>query len=178
MTTGNSSSGSSARRNGQPAKPPFAVRIAASVFGAGYSPVASGTVGSAAALAVYWLAPGSDTWWALTIAAFLTYFIGIPLSTIMENHYGEDPGEVVIDEAAGMWLALVALPKAPLVAIAAFLVFRVFDIIKPYPANAFDRMKGGFGIMTDDMVAGLYANVVIQLLLLIEPIHHILIDTL
>ena len=72
----------------------------------------------------------------------------------MEKKYGHDPSVVTIDEVAGMWVSLVFLPKSIIVALTAFLAFRIFDIIKPYPARLFDEMHGGIGIMMDDVVAG------------------------
>jgi phosphatidylglycerophosphatase A len=75
-----------------------------------------------------------------------------------ERSLGEkDPGAIVIDEVAGMALSLLTLPLTPLVVLAGFLLFRVFDIVKPYPANALQRLRGGVGVMIDDLVAGLYA---------------------
>ena len=70
---------------------------------------------------------------------------------------GKDPGAIVIDEVAGMTLSVVALPPTPAVLIAGFVLFRVFDVVKPYPANALQRLPGGVGVMIDDLVAGLYA---------------------
>jgi phosphatidylglycerophosphatase A len=81
---------------------------------------------------------------------------------------------VTIDEAVGMWISLIFLPKKIFVVIAAFFIFRIFDIIKPYPAKKFDRMHGGVGIMMDDVIAGAYANIVVQLFLLIPFIKNIL----
>jgi phosphatidylglycerophosphatase A len=100
--------------------------------------------------------------------------LGIKASSTMEKRYGHDPSEVTIDEVAGMWITLMFLPKAILLAFAAFFVFRFFDIIKPFPARKFDTMHGGFGIMMDDVVAGIYAHVTVRLLLLIPFIKEFL----
>ena len=70
---------------------------------------------------------------------------------------GKDPGAIVIDEVAGMALSVLTLPLTPAVLIAGFVLFRVFDVVKPYPANALQRLPGGVGVMIDDVVAGLYA---------------------
>jgi len=70
---------------------------------------------------------------------------------------GKDPGAIVVDEVAGMALAVLTVPLTPAVLIAGFVLFRVFDIVKPYPANALQRLPGGVGVMIDDLVAGLYA---------------------
>jgi len=100
--------------------------------------------------------------------------LGIKASSIMEKRYGHDPAEVTIDEVAGMWITLFLLPKKIFVVLAAFFVFRFFDIIKPFPARKFDTMHGGFGIMMDDVVSGIYANIVLQFALLIPFIKEIL----
>ena len=85
----------------------------------------------------------------------------------MERYYGDDPSEVTIDEVVGMWISLFLLPKKIFVVIAAFFLFRIFDIIKPFPARKFDDMHGGFGIMMDDVIAGMYTNIILQLAILI-----------
>jgi phosphatidylglycerophosphatase A len=144
--------------------PPFVVRLLAGGFFTGYAPVASGTVGSALAVAIYWLIPGMDAWQVLLPVSLLSLVAGMPLATRMERHYGEDPSEVVLDEMAGMWIALLFVPKIWYLVLAAFLLFRFFDIVKPPPARQFDRMKGGFGIMMDDAAAGVYANLVVQII--------------
>lgn len=157
-------------------KPHIAIRVFASGLGTGYSPSASGTVGSAAALLLYWFIPGFSEPIPLLIASAVCLVIGIPASAMMEKHYGQDPSEVVIDEFVGMWLALVFLPKAYWIAVAAFFLFRFFDIIKIPPAKQFDNMKGGTGIMLDDVAAGIWANVLLQGALFIEPLERILLS--
>ena len=92
----------------------------------------------------------------------------------MEQRYGHDPAEVTIDEVVGMWISLVLLPKKILIVITAFFAFRFFDIIKPFPARKFDNMNGGFGIMMDDVIAGIYANIILRLALLIPVIKELL----
>jgi phosphatidylglycerophosphatase A len=174
MTTESSSEGETKVRNKQRIKPQVSIRVFASLFGAGYSPFASGTVGSALALALYWFIEPLELWWVLASLSVVVFLAGIPASTRMEAYHGDDPSVVVIDEAVGMWLSLMLLPKSIGIAIAAFLVFRIFDIVKPWPANYFDRMHGGFGIMMDDVAAGIYANILIRLLLLIPPVQQLL----
>jgi phosphatidylglycerophosphatase A len=71
----------------------------------------------------------------------------------------KDPGAIVIDEVAGMALSVLLLPRTAGVLLAAFVLFRVFDVVKPYPANALQRLRGGAGVMLDDLVAGVYALV-------------------
>jgi phosphatidylglycerophosphatase A len=80
----------------------------------------------------------------------------------MEKVYGHDPGEVTIDEVLGMWISLMLLPKTIAVSGAAFFIFRILDIVKPYPARRFDSLHGGKGIMLDDVVSALYTNLLLQ----------------
>ncbi len=139
------------------------VRTFASGLFSGYSPVASGTVGSAVALAVYFL-PGFEQPMVILPVGFLTFLAGVNASHRMEQRYGHDPTEVTIDEVVGMWVSLLLLPKSIVIAVCAFVLFRVFDIIKPFPARKFDNVLGGLGIMMDDVVAGLYTNLAMHLL--------------
>jgi phosphatidylglycerophosphatase A len=94
----------------------------------------------------------------------------------MEKRYGHDPAEVTIDEVLGMWISLLLLPKKIFIVIAAFFIFRFFDIIKPFPARKFDAMHGGLGIMMDDVIAGIYANIILQIALLIPVIKELLLS--
>jgi phosphatidylglycerophosphatase A len=164
MTIGTSSSDSSARAAAQSNRPNALIVFVASACYAGFSPVASGTVGSAVALALFWLIAPMQHWLVLSVCIVLSFAAGVPIATAMERHYGDDPSEVVWDEVVGMWISLLLLPSRWYLWVAAFFIFRIFDIIKPPPAGYFDRMKGGFGIMTDDLIAGVYANLVVQLI--------------
>ena len=144
-----------------PQKPSLLTRIVGSGLGTGYAPIASGTVGSALAIAVYSI-PGFDHPAVLLPLTVLLFAWGIPVAERMETYYGPDPAEVTVDEVVGQWIAVLFLPQSVTLIVAAFLLFRVFDIMKPTPARRFDRMRGGFGIMMDDVIAGIYANVVLQ----------------
>jgi phosphatidylglycerophosphatase A len=172
MTTGTSSSDSSASACAPSNKPNAVVVFVGSAGYAGFFPVASGTVGSAVALALFWIIPPLQDWIVLLPCILVSLAIGIPIASAMEKHYGEDPSEVVWDEVVGQWIALLLLPPIWYLWVAAFFVFRVFDIIKPPPANVFDRMRGGFGIMMDDVIAGIYANLVIQLVVIVFSLRY------
>ena len=117
------------------------------------------------AILIYWFVPGFDDWRLLLPLSLIVVIAGMPVASAMARRYGDDPSEVVIDEIAGQWIALLFLPRTPAVAVSAFLLFRLFDIIKPPPANYFDRMKSGFGVMMDDVAAAVYANILVQFLL-------------
>ena len=133
----------------------------ATVFGVGYAPVAPGTFGSAAGLLIWWLLPASIGIHAAAIAAI--FVAGSWGGNVAERHFGRaDPGQVVIDEVMGMLITLFANPVGGTGAFAGFLLFRIFDVIKPYPANRLERLHGGIGIMADDGMAAIYANLVLR----------------
>ena len=147
-------------------EPSLPIKLFASGLYTGYVPAASGTLGSAIAVAFYFI-PGFESPFILGFVLLLVFGLGIKASSIMEKRYGHDPAEVTIDEVVGMWITLFFLPKTILVVLAAFFVFRFFDIVKPFPARELDKMHGGFGIMMEDVVAGIYANITMQIFLLI-----------
>jgi phosphatidylglycerophosphatase A len=140
------------------------IALTVATFGyAGYAPIAPGTAGSAAALLLIVPLRLLGFPWLDLAVAFSLFAIGVWSATLVERHLGvEDPGLVVIDEVLGMLVSLLWLPMSWPVVLTAFLVFRVFDIIKPWPAGRFEHLGGGLGIMADDAMAGVYANLVVQ----------------
>jgi phosphatidylglycerophosphatase A len=133
----------------------------ATVFGVGYAPVAPGTFGSAAGLLLWWLLPTSATVQAIAIVG--VFVAGSWGGSVAERHFGRtDPGQVVIDEVMGMLITLFLNPVGWIGALAGFLLFRVFDVIKPYPANRLEQLHGGIGVMADDAMAAVYANLVLR----------------
>jgi phosphatidylglycerophosphatase A len=136
----------------------------------GYVPVAPGTFGSAAGLAVFFLirSTGSMT---VELAAILVLFaIGIWSGTIAEHHFGGvDPAPVVMDEVVGMLITLAFLPVSAVGAFVGFVVFRVLDVFKPWPSAQFERLPGGLGVMADDGMAAIYGNVVMHGLIWVTP---------
>jgi phosphatidylglycerophosphatase A len=156
----------------------FAILLA--TFGyAGYFPIAPGTAGSAAALVLYlllrWIPSGTvghvPLVWAVDLAVVVVLCLaGIWAGDVAERHVGRtDPGYVVIDEVVGMLLTLLFVPFSWSAMIAGFFLFRLFDIVKPPPARQCERLHGGLGIMMDDVVAGLYGNLALRLLLWLVP---------
>ena len=147
----------------------LAVFLATAAY-CGYFPVAPGTVGSAAGLLVYLL-----VWWTgspilETALILLTFAVGTWAATHAERFFGGiDPGAVVIDEVLGMLVTLAFIPVGWSGALAGFFIFRVFDIIKPYPADRFEKLHGGFGIMADDAMAGVYSNLTLRLVIWLLP---------
>jgi phosphatidylglycerophosphatase A len=141
------------------------VELLVTWFGSGYLKPASGTWGSLAALpfgiALHWaLGPA-----ALCVLALLLYGAGVVLGGVyLVTAEHPDPDDFVLDEVVGQWLTLAAAPLTVAGVIAAFLCFRVLDIVKPWPASWIDRrMHGSLGVMTDDLVAGIYAGLVVLL---------------
>lgn len=133
-------------------------------LGSGYAPLAPGTAGSLVGVLIYYLLPlDPGAWLLIAVVVSLT---GIPVASYIEKDKGTDPGLVVIDEVCGQWIALLFLPRMWVVFILAFILFRFFDIWKPYPISRSQNLKGGLGIMADDILAGILANILIQLVLL------------
>ena len=128
----------------------------ATVGGAGYSPVASGTVGSFVTLIALWLIPFTTR--ALLVTLTVVTLVGIWAGSRVERAIdAKDPGIIVIDEVAGMIVSVLFLPRTIPVLVTAFLLFRLFDIWKPFPARQFQELHGGLGVMLDDLIAGAYA---------------------
>lgn len=151
------------------AKVPFISMLLCSFFYTGMAPAASGTVASAAAMTVMFFKDLVDvlSMAALSLAAFV---IGAVLSKDVIKKYGEDPSVIVIDEVAGMWTTLTVFllfgsaGLSGFYAIVCFLAFRFFDIVKVQPAKYFDNLKSPFGVMMDDIIAGIYAGLISSLI--------------
>ncbi len=136
----------------------------ATVAGAGYFPVAPGTVGSAVGIGVVAALntiPISQVWRdaLLFLIAAAVFFLGVWAAGHSEKFFGwKDPGHVVIDEVAGQMIAFLLVPYATWkILLAGFAFFRFFDVTKPFPARRAERLPGGWGIMIDDVIAGAYA---------------------
>lgn len=136
----------------------------------GYVPIAPGTFGSAAGLvalaAVRWSGSAAVE---LALIGFLLA-IGVWSCNVAEKHFGGvDPAPVVLDEVAGMLITLALIPVNLPGAIVGFLLFRLFDVIKPWPANRFEALPGGLGVMADDAMAAVYGNVAMRILVAVTP---------
>ena len=145
----------------------------ATVFGTGFIPFAPGTMGTIFAVAVYLLLPDSlfngNGWYIFGSALLLLSAFSVWISSRAERILGHDAPSIVIDEVCGYFLTVMLLPHSPLLAVYAFVMFRAFDIAKPFPINKSQRLPRGWGIVVDDLLAGLYANLVIQIMLKIVP---------
>ena len=147
-------------------RPRFGVRVAlATGLGVGVAaPVAAGTFGSALGLGLFWLVSAIWGWPATVAAAVLATAIGFWSAGAAERYFGrEDPGPVVIDEIAGQIATLLFLPPTIPVLTAGFFLFRILDIFKPFPARRLEALPGGSGIMADDLMVALYANLALQI---------------
>lgn len=142
----------------------FFTNLFSSFFYTGYFPKASGTVASAAALLIFLLKIFYDPF-CLFVLILICFIAGIYASKLMIRRFGDDPSEVVIDEAAGMWLTVLVyillngMPPDFTGLIICFFAFRFFDITKIQPAKYFDELNSGFGVMMDDVIAGIYAGI-------------------
>jgi phosphatidylglycerophosphatase A len=125
--------------------------------------VAPGTAASALTALVLWAVPGSTV--GLGLALVVVLVAGTWAAERAERLMGDkDPGAIVIDEVAGMILSVLLLPRTTSVLVVGFLLFRVFDVVKPFPAGVSQRLPGGLGVMIDDVIAGLYVLVVLLVL--------------
>jgi phosphatidylglycerophosphatase A len=139
--------------------------------GVGYSPVAPGTAGSAAGLVVYAaLRLAGATPIAEAVVIGIIIVAGIWSGSLAERHFGTtDPGPGVIDEVAGMLVTLYALPAGWIMAIGGFFLFRALDVFKPFPAQRFERLHGGLGMMADDLMVAIYGNLLLRAAVAILP---------
>jgi phosphatidylglycerophosphatase A len=145
-----------------------AVAVALATAGhTGWFPVAPGTVGSAVGVVLWWALRAAGATLAVELAVAAALFVaGAWAASETERALGvTDPGPVVIDEVMGMCVTLIAAPLSWPAVIAGFVLFRVFDIVKPPPARRLERLHGGWGIMADDLAAAIYAWAGLQILL-------------
>ncbi len=141
----------------------FTAKFLSTTAFTGLFPIAPGTVGSLVTIILLWfLPPFSPS--ILLAASVILFLVGIWSSGITEKAMGkEDPGSVNIDEDLGMLISIIALPKTLLWWGAAFLIFRILDIIKPWPAEQSQELGGGLGIMIDDVIVAVYTNLLLHL---------------
>jgi len=138
----------------------FAMMVG-TTFGSGFFPIAPGTVGSALAAVAWFFLPLSSAHLALALIA-MAFGLGVWASGRCEGAWGKDPSRVNWDEVVGQFIALLWIPKTFIGYLLSFLLFRFFDILKPSPVRDAEKIPGGWGIMVDDVLAGVYANLVLQ----------------
>ena len=136
----------------------------------GYAPVAPGTFGSAAGLAIFALVRTSGSISVELAVIVVLFAIGVWSGTEAEHHFGgTDPGPIVLDEVVGMLITLALLPVNAMGAFVGFIVFRALDVVKPWPSGRFERLHGGLGIMADDGMAAVYGNIMMRIALAVAP---------
>jgi phosphatidylglycerophosphatase A len=137
--------------------------LVATAFGVGLAPLVPGTFGSLPGVVLAWGLGAAVGPWGIAAGLAAVTAAGTWAAEGAIRHFGDkDPRPVVVDEVAGQMLTLLFVPLTWQVLLAGFLLFRVFDILKPFPAGALERLPGGAGIMADDLAAGIYGNLVLQ----------------
>ncbi len=144
-------------------------RLTATCLGIGHVPLAPGTVTSAFVVLLYKFFLHKLSWPFYLLLFFLLFLLGVYVSNVYARALKkEDPRSAVIDEAAGQLLALFLLSPQWTLCVASFVLFRFFDIVKPFPIKNIEDFPKGFGIMLDDVVAALYAGILINLYLILR----------
>jgi len=142
----------------------FLLYTFATFFGTGYAPIAPATVASFVFTVIWVLAGPVDLSVQIALLIVVTA-IGIPVATYVEKREGKDPSLVVSDEIAGMLVTFLAIETTTLGYVIGFFLFRFFDIFKPYPVRKFEKLPAGWGITIDDIAAGIYARIVLGVLI-------------
>lgn len=146
-------------------------QLIATVFGTGHIPFAPGTAGTLVALVIYLLLPES-IFISLSpglIILFVLSFASVAITGSAEKQMSKDDKRIVLDEFVGFFFAVFFLPKKLVLIIIAFILFRMLDIFKPFPINLVQKFKGGWGIMADDLLAGVSTNICLQIIIKIFP---------
>jgi phosphatidylglycerophosphatase A len=151
------------------------MRLLATGGALGYAPLAPATVGSLGSAVLFWfllpeIAPGGSPLAYATMAVSIAAFVAMAIwvAGTAERALGHDSRKIVIDEFAGYLVAVAFLPKTFLVYALAFVMFRVLDVLKPFPARRMEDAGGGVGVVLDDVVVGAYTNVLIRIMLLVR----------
>lgn len=145
----------------------YTTEIISSWFYTGYSPVAPGTCGTAGAVLFYllFLRNLSSVTYMVTVAVVVV--IAVAVSTYISRQTGEeDPSHIVVDEVAGYLVTMAFIPPDIKYVVAGFVLFRVFDIVKPFPAGRLELLHGGYGIVLDDVAAGVWSNIFLHIIYL------------
>jgi phosphatidylglycerophosphatase A len=148
-------------------------KIIGSGFGSGYSPLAPGTMGAAVGCGMLWAFQfyfptyfsGPMAWVGLSVLILVFFFLGVKSADELEEEWGHDPSKIVVDEMVGVWIAMLFVPFNFTNLFLAFVLFRIFDIWKPLGIRRMEALNGGWGVMMDDVLAGVYALVVMHLYL-------------
>src|SRR4030042_1106891 len=141
------------------------VLLSATGLGAGFSPIVPGTMGTLLAIPFYYfVSPIPSPLYELTLVAF--FFFSSWISDQAERYWGKkDDRRIVIDEVMGFLATMLWIPRSPLFIVAGFILFRFFDILKPFPLRRLERVRSGFGVVLDDVLAGVYSNIALHLVI-------------
>ncbi len=141
------------------------ILLLATGFGVGYCPVAPGTLGTLIAIPIYYfLSNISSPIYEITLVGF--FFLSVWISESAEIFFGKkDDQRIVIDEIMGFLITMLWVPKTAILIVIGFFLFRFFDILKPFPIGRLEKkLRGGYGVVLDDVMAGVYANIVLHFL--------------
>ena len=141
-------------------------KIIGSGLFSGYIPFASGTFGSLVAVIIY-LIPGFENYYIIIPSIVILFVLGIHIGNYFEKLYGKDPNEFTLDEIVGTWITFLIIPKELFYIIFAFCIWRFLDIVKPFPAKNAESLKGGLGIMLDDVVSAMYSLIIIYIFMVL-----------
>ncbi len=145
-------------------------KLIATGLGSGYAPVAPGTAGAALAAIITYFIAITTSWNNLNIIlgvlSIVFTILGIWSANALQDEWGEDPGRIVVDEMVGIWISMLFIPFSVLNLLLAFGLFRLYDIWKPWIVKKAENLHGGLGVMADDIVAGVFANVTLQFILI------------
>ena len=144
-------------------------KVLASGLGTGYLPIASGTWGSLLACLIYWFFL-PQTIWIYSGIILILFFGGVRMGFHLEKEWGHDPRRIVIDEIVGIFVTFLFLQKTIPNLLIGFILFRICDITIPFPIDRSERLPGGWGVMVDDLIAGIYANLGLRLILFLGPV--------
>lgn len=144
----------------------FIEKLFGSGFYTGYIKFASGTWGSLAATLIYFI-PNFEKIYVILPLTLIFLIWGIVLGFKFENEYGKDPSQFTLDEVVGTWISYLFLPKNILIIVSAFIIWRLLDIIKPSPARNAEKLRGGLGIMLDDVISGFYTLLIMHVALFV-----------
>jgi phosphatidylglycerophosphatase A len=146
-------------------------KIIATSFGVGYAPVAPGTAGAVLASAVAYLVQPHLSYthfqYLLGVLIVMGTILGIIATNNLEDEWGKDPSKIVMDESVGQWITYLFIPFGLTNILLGLLLFRIFDIWKPLIIGRAEKLPGGIGVMADDILAGIFANVVLQILIIL-----------
>ncbi|HEY5133188.1 MAG TPA: phosphatidylglycerophosphatase A [Candidatus Krumholzibacteriaceae bacterium] len=144
----------------------FLITLFSSFFYTGFFPFAPATFASFVWLAVYLYVPGG-AWLSNPVVVLCTVPVAIYLAHEGEKYYGQDASRIVVDEFVGMQVTFLAIEPSLLIGAIGFVLFRIFDVLKPFPAGRAERLPGGLGVVTDDVVAGAYGRLILLAIALI-----------